>query len=79
MITTFSDKWSPRNGVHAALKTKSAKTDPGEIRETREAWAYTRGVILGVPDKFPDALQAVRDAVAEARCNYPRELLHDPT
>ena len=78
MITTFSDKWTPRTGVHAAPKTKSAKTEPGEIRETREAWAYTRGIILGVLDKFPDALQAVRDAVAEARRTCPKELLHEP-
>ena len=80
MITTFSDKWGPRTGVHAAPKTKSAKTEAGETREkeTREAWAYTRGIILGVLDKFPDALQAVRDAIAEAHRTCPRELLHEP-
>jgi hypothetical protein len=78
MITTFSDKWSPRTGVHAEPKTKSAKTETGEPRETREAWAYTRGIILGVLDNFPDALQAVRDAIAEARRTCPKELLHEP-
>jgi hypothetical protein len=81
VITTFSDKWSPRTGLHSAPPTKSAKTQSGETsqpRETREAWAYTRGIILGVLDKFPDALQAVRDAIAEASRTCPRELLHEP-
>ena len=80
MITTFTNKWSPRTGVHAA-PTKSAKTETAaatEPRETREAWAYTRGIILGVLDNFPDALQAVRDAIAEARRTCPKELLHEP-
>ena len=80
MITTFSDKWRPRTGLYQTPKTKSAKPEPRETREkeTREAWAYTRGIILGVLDKFPDALQAVRDAVAEARRTCPKELLHEP-
>ena len=75
MITTFSDRWSPRTALHSAPTTKSAKTEP---KETRESWAYTRGIILGVLDNFPDALQAVRDAIAEARRTCPREWLHEP-
>jgi len=81
MISTLSDKWSPRTGLRDAPTTKSAKTESGETsqpRETREAWAYTRGIILGVLDNFPDALQAVRDAIAEARRTCPREWLHEP-
>ena len=75
MITTFSDKWSPRTGLHTGPKTKSAKTEPSE---TMESWVYTRGIMLRVLYKFPDALQAIRDALTEARRTCPRELLHEP-
>jgi hypothetical protein len=74
MTTTFKDTWTPRTGVHQP-STKSAKTEPGE---TREAWTYTRGIILRVLDNFPDALQAIRDAIAEARRTCPRELIREP-
>ncbi len=75
MTTTFKNTWSPRTGLHQAT-TKSAKTEkPGE---TREAWTYTRGIILRVLDNFPDALQAIRDAIAEARRTCPRELIYEP-
>jgi hypothetical protein len=73
MITTFSDKWTPRTGVHAA-PTKSAKT---ESRETDQDWDYTRGIILRILGTFPEALQAVRDALREARRTGPKEL-YDP-
>ena len=74
MITTFSDTWSPRTGLHKAV-TKSAKT---ESSETAESWIYTRGIMLRVLNNFPDALQAIRDAISEARRTCPRELLHGP-
>jgi hypothetical protein len=75
MITTFSDKWSPRTGLHTEPKTKSAKTEPSE---TMESWVYTRSIMLRVLYKLPDALQAIRDAIAEARRTCPKELLHEP-
>ena len=65
MITTCSDKWSPRTGLHNAL-TKSAKTEPSETMENLVRY------------KFPDALQAIRDALTEARRTCPRELIHKP-
>jgi len=74
MITTCSDKWSPRTGLHNAL-TKSAKTEPSE---TMENLVYTRGIMLRVRYKFPDALQAIPDALTEARRTCPRELIHKP-
>ena len=73
MITTFSDSWSPRTGL-PKLDAKSAKT---ETRETDDGWDYTRGVILRVLGTFPEALQAVRDALREARRTGPKEL-YDP-
>ena len=74
MITTFSNKWTPRTGVHAAPATKSAKTEP---READDTWDYTRGVIIRVLGTFPEAMQAVRDALREARRTGPKEL-YDP-
>ena len=73
MITTFSDKWSPRTGLHTA-PTKSAKT---ESREADDNWDYTRGVIIRVLGTFPEAMQAVRDALREASRTGPKEL-YDP-
>jgi len=75
MITTFSDKWTPRTGVHtASAKSGKAKT---EARETDDTWDYTRGVIIRVLGTFPEAMQAVRDALREARRTGPKEL-YDP-
>ena len=73
MITTFTDNWTPRTGVHSA-PAKSAKT---EARETDQDWDYTRGIILRILGTFPEALQAVRDALREARRTGPKEL-YDP-
>jgi hypothetical protein len=69
MITTFSNAWSPRTGLHQ-LAAKSAKT---ETRQSDDGWDYTRGIILRVLGTFPEALQAVRDALREARRTGPRE------
>ena len=73
MITTFNSTWSPRTGVHS-VPEKSAEQEPGE---TVDQWIYTRGNILRVLGRFPDALQAIRDALAEIRRPCPREL-HEP-
>ena len=76
MITTFSNTWKPRTGLQKAI-AESAKTK-NEAGESPESWTYTRGIILRVLGDFPDVLQAVRDALAEARRACPRELLHEP-
>jgi hypothetical protein len=73
MITTFSNTWKPRTGLHKAL-AKSAKT---ESRETDDGWDYTRGIIIRVLGTFPEAMQAVRDALREARRSETREI-YDP-
>jgi len=73
MIVTFKSSWSPRTGLHQASE-KSTKTEPSE---TVDQWIYTRGIILRVLGRFPDALQAIRDALAEVRRPCPREL-HEP-
>ena len=73
MITTFSDTWSPRTGLHK-VAAKSAKTEP---RETDDGWDYTRGIIIRVLGTFPEALQAVRDALREAHRTGPKQL-YDP-
>jgi len=74
MITTFSDTWSPRTGFRKAA-AKSVKTEP---RETDDGWDYTRGIIIRVLGTFPEALQAVRDALRAARRSAPSELLQEP-
>ncbi len=73
MITTFQNTWSPRTGLDKVL-AKSPKT---ENRETNDGWDYTRGIIIRVLGTFPEALQAVRDALREAHRTGPKEL-YDP-
>jgi hypothetical protein len=76
MITTFSNTWKPRTGLYKAV-AENAKSK-NQAGESPESWTYTRGIILRVLGDFPDVLQKVRDALAEARRACPRELLHDP-
>ena len=76
MITTFSNTWKPRTGLHLAI-ADSAKTKI-EAPETLHDWTYTRGIIIKVLGTFPEALQSVRDALAEARRTCPRDLREQP-
>jgi hypothetical protein len=73
MINTFSDTWKPRTGLPQTI-AKSTKTEP---RENDDSWDYTRGIIIRVLGTFPEAMQAVRDALREARRTGPQEL-YDP-
>jgi hypothetical protein len=45
--------------------------------ETPEQWTYTRGVILRVLSRFPDALEAIREALIACQRPCPKEL-HEP-
>lgn len=70
MIVTFKTTWTPRTGVHETPK-KSAKSETGQ---TSEEWVHTRGIILRVLCNFPDALNAIREALAAAPRACPKEL-----
>jgi hypothetical protein len=76
MITTFSNTWKPRTGLHKALAESAKKQN--EAPESPHDWTYTRGIIIKVLGDFPNALQAVRDALAEARRTCPRDLREQP-
>ena len=76
MITTFSNTWKPRTGLHLAIAESAKKQN--EAPESPHDWTYTRGIIIKVLGTFPEALQAVRDALAEARRNCPRDLAPTP-
>ncbi len=74
MTNVFKDSWTPRTGVNTPPKKKSTER---ECSETSEQWIYTRGIILRVLGRFPDALTAIREALADARRACPKEL-YDP-
>jgi hypothetical protein len=64
--------FEPSTPVLNQWRWKSAKQEP--THGTAEEWVYTRGVILRVLGRFPDALTAIRDALAEVRRACPKEL-----
>jgi len=71
VFNIFLSTWTPRTGVHKAKESeekKSAKQD------TPEDWTYTRGIVLRTIGRFPDAMAAVREALAAARRSTPKEL-----
>ncbi len=50
------------------------KSAERETDQTSEEWVHTRGIILRVLGNFPDALEAIREALAAAPRACPKEL-----
>ena len=65
MPNTFKSSWTPRTGVHSERSSA-----PG----TQEEWVRTRNIILKVVRRFPEVIDAVRDALNTASRPLPEEL-----
>jgi hypothetical protein len=71
MTGNFKSSWTPRTGLHK-VREKSAEAESSH--GTSQEWIYTRGIILRVLGRFPEALTAIREALSEVRRPCPREL-----
>ena len=68
MIVTLTVKWTRRTKP----RDNPASAASDYEREYRE-WTATRGVILGVLDRFPETLAAVRQALWDFRDRIERQ------
>ena len=67
----FLSTWSPRTGVHKAKESEEKKSAK---QGTIDDWIYTRGLMLRVLGRFPDAVAAIREALEAAHRAAPQEL-----